>query len=118
MAWGLSAAASSEIVDGRGEDVIKGEAKVLNSAQQDVTEHFLRGAANALYLAKLYRVKGAILKDGSPSCGSCYIYDGSFSGKRLPGTGVAAALLQENKIPVFNEQKLFPRPHNIKKDKR
>ena len=106
----------AEIRGGQGEDVLRGTAPVLNSAAEDVTEPFLQGAREVLYLAGLYKVKGAFLKDGSPSCGSCYIYDGTFSGKRCPGAGVTAALLRVNKIPVFNEQKLFPRYHSVDKN--
>lgn len=98
----------SEIQGGRGEDVLKGAAPVLNSAGEDVTGYFLQGAEAVLYLAGLYKVKAAYLKDGSPSCGSCYTYDGTFSGRRFPGgTGVTAALLRKNGIPVFNEHDLF-----------
>jgi uncharacterized protein YbbK (DUF523 family) len=98
----------AEISGGEGKDVLSGRAIILNSAAEDVTKPFLQGAGQTLFLAGLYRVKGAFLKDGSPSCGSSYIYDGTFSGKRCPGSGVTAALLRENKIPVFNERELFP----------
>jgi uncharacterized protein YbbK (DUF523 family) len=105
----------AEIQGGQGEDVLKGAALVLNTAGENVTESFLQGAREILYLACLYQVKGAFLKDGSPSCGSCYTYDGTFSGRRCPGTGVTAALLRENGIPIFNETKLFPRYPDFKK---
>lgn len=97
----------AEISGGQGEDVLGGRARVLNAAGGDVTGPFRRGAQNVLHLADLYAIKGAFLKDGSPSCGSCYIYDGTFSGKRCPGAGVTTALLRQNGFPVFNEQKLF-----------
>lgn len=97
----------AEIQGGQGEDVLKGSAKVLNAAGENVTEFFIKGAREVLYLAHLYKVKGAFLKEGSPSCGSNYIYDGTFSHKRCPGTGVTAALLREKGIPVFNEKALF-----------
>ncbi|RJX29277.1 MAG: DUF523 domain-containing protein [Dethiobacter sp.] len=98
----------AEIQGGQGEDVLKGTALVLNTAGDNVTEFFLQGAREILSLANLYQVEGAFLKDGSPSCGSCYTYDGTFSGRRCPGTGVTAALLRENGIPLFNEKQLFP----------
>ena len=40
------------------------------------------------------------------ACGSQFIYDGTFNGRRKPGAGVAAALLRENGITVFSEQQL------------
>ena len=38
------------------------------------------------------------------SCGSGMIYDGSFSGKLVPGYGVAAAALKEDGIKVIGEK--------------
>ena len=38
-------------------------------------------------------IRVAILKDGSPSCGSRSIYDGTFSGRRISGHGLTAARL-------------------------
>jgi uncharacterized protein YbbK (DUF523 family) len=48
----------------------------------------------------------AVLTDGSPSCGSSYIYDGSFRGGTRQGTGVLAQLLADNGIRVFSESQL------------
>jgi uncharacterized protein YbbK (DUF523 family) len=44
-----------------------------------------------------------LFTDGSPTCGSQFIYDGTFSGQRKPGAGVAAALLREHGITVFSD---------------
>ena len=52
--------------------------------------------AMAYTLAKEEREHGirvAVLKEGSPSCGSTYSYDGSFSGARVPAPGVTTARL-------------------------
>ena len=48
----------------------------------------------------------AVLKAKSPSCGSRQVYDGSFSGKLVPGQGVAAWLLGESGIRVADEETL------------
>ncbi len=96
----------SEIVKLDGYDVIKGKASVINKQRLDVTKKFRNGADEALKIAKLYNCKEAILKDGSPSCGSSYIYDGSFAGKKKDGLGVTAALLIENGIKVISEKEL------------
>ncbi|HOA35975.1 MAG TPA: DUF523 domain-containing protein [Bacillota bacterium] len=97
----------AEIRGGDGCAVLRGEAAVMDDAGGDVTEQFLRGAAAVLQLARLFRVDGAILKSGSPSCGTGLIRDGSFSGRRRAGDGVAAALLKLNGIPVYSE-KILP----------
>jgi uncharacterized protein YbbK (DUF523 family) len=97
----------AEIVDGGGEDVLGGRAQIVNSIGENLTESFLRGARESLYLARLYNAEGIFLKDGSPSCGSCYIYDGTFSGRQHPGRGVTTALLRLEGFPVYNEADLF-----------
>ena len=47
-----------------------------------------------------------MLKARSPSCGNLENYDGSFSGRRVPGEGVTAALLRRAGVQVFNEEQL------------
>lgn len=71
-----------------------------------VTDAFLRGAKEAARLAELYGVKYALLKERSPSCGSGTIYDGTFSGVRVPGDGMTAQMLKDMGIRVFGESQL------------
>lgn len=78
--------------------------KVLFSDGSDVTQAFVNGAKKALEIAKAQGVKVAVLKANSPSCGSGIIYDGTFTGKKVSGYGVAAKLLMENGIKVYSEQ--------------
>jgi len=97
---------SSEIFGGDGSEVLNGHKKVININGQDVTKYFLEGAQKALELAGSLGIRLAILKEGSPSCGSGYIYDGSFSKIKKPGKGVTAAILEENGIRVFSEREI------------
>ena len=96
----------SEIVDGDGHRVLNGRSSVISITGQDVTRFFLTGAQKALELARAYNIRFAVFKEGSPSCGSGYIYDGSFSGIKKPGKGVAAALLEKHGIRVFSERNI------------
>ena len=48
----------------------------------------------------------AILKEGSPSCGTSFVYDGTFTGTPVDGEGVAAAMLRREGIRVFSEHDL------------
>ena len=79
---------------------------VFSSEGEERTETFIRGAQEALRLAKLYGCEAAILKERSPSCGNKEIYDGSFSRTVVPGEGVTAELLQQNGVKVFGESEL------------
>ena len=78
--------------------------RVLTEAGADVTAQYRRGAEAALQLARLYGCRAAILKANSPSCGHGTIYDGTFSGKKIPGSGVAAELLEQNGIAVYTDE--------------
>jgi uncharacterized protein YbbK (DUF523 family) len=84
---------------------IRGE-RVITRSGRDVTENFKRGAEEVLKIAKLYGIKEAIMKQGSPSCGNGRIYDGTFSGKTVKGDGVTAAMLKEHGIKVMTEEDL------------
>ena len=75
----------------------------MNTEGEDVTEAFNKGAQQALKKAREEGAIFAILKQGSPSCGCKKIYDGTFSGKKISGMGVAARLLTDNGIVVFDE---------------
>ena len=77
--------------------------KVVSSRGKDVTAEFTKGAETALYLAKRYDCRKALLKRNSPSCGGEFIYDGTFSGKIIPGQGVTAELLRLEGIEIFGE---------------
>lgn len=97
----------SEITSsGGGQAVIGGSAEVTNRDGTDVTTLYLRGAQMAFALAKKHDIHLAILKDGSPSCGSLQIYDGTFTGTKTHGMGITAALLKANGIRVFTENEL------------
>ena len=77
--------------------------RVLAKDGADVTEQYKKGAAAALRLAKLFGCKIALMKERSPSCGHDSIYDGSFTGRVVPGDGVAAELLKQNGVTVCGE---------------
>ena len=94
---------AAEIVGGDGDDVLDGHARVVDLAGNDVTVTFLEGARVALNAARASGARAAILKEGSPSCGSRRIHDGSFGGQLVAGRGVTAALLERNGIAVFSE---------------
>lgn len=80
--------------------------KVINNQNKDKTQKFINGANESLKIAKLYNCKKAILKEGSPSCGSNYIYDGSFTSSKINGEGITTSLLKKNGIKVISENEL------------
>jgi len=97
----------AEIVAGNGKDVMAGNACILESDGTDVTGHYQLAAWLALRAALASDCSAALLTDGSPTCASEFIYDGSFTGQKHAGMGVAAALLREHGIQVFSDNQLM-----------
>jgi uncharacterized protein YbbK (DUF523 family) len=76
------------------------EGRVVDADGRDRTEAFERGARAVLRIAQTYGATEALLQSRSPSCGSGWIYDGSFTKTLTAGDGVTARLLKENGIQV------------------
>lgn len=81
--------------------------KIINSEGEDKTRNFKEGADKVLSLAKKYNIKKAILKEKSPSCGSNYIYDGTFNKNLIEGEGITAKLLRQNGIIVISSEEFI-----------
>lgn len=79
---------------------------VTNTLQEDRTAAFEAGALATLESLKAHECTLAVLKARSPSCGSGQIYDGTFGHVKVPGYGVAAALLRNEGIRVVDEELL------------
>lgn len=80
--------------------------KVLTGAGADVTAEYTAGAMEVVRLAKLHNVAFALMKQDSPSCGSRFIYDGTFTGAKIPGQGLVVELLRNAGFKVFSEEDL------------
>ena len=79
---------------------------MINKAGEDKDREFRAGAEKCLALAKEKEIDLAILQPRSPSCGVGHIYDGTFSGKLIEGSGVFASILLENGFRVINANEL------------
>jgi HD-GYP domain-containing protein (c-di-GMP phosphodiesterase class II)/uncharacterized protein YbbK (DUF523 family) len=78
--------------------------RVINIASDDKTDYFVDGAINVLETARKYGIKKAILKEKSPSCGSKFIYDGTFTKTLIQGEGITTRLLRLNNIEVISDE--------------
>ena len=79
---------------------------VQTGAGLDVTKEYTAGAEEALRLAKENDVVFAIMKQDSPSCGSRFIYDGTFTDTKIEGQGLAVEYLRNAGFRVFGEEDL------------
>lgn len=80
--------------------------KVISNQGKDVTYEYHKGAEMALKIAKMNRADAAIFKANSPSCGKGMIYDGTFTGNKIEGNGIAAELFLREGYAVFTEEEL------------
>ncbi len=97
----------AEIVNGTGGSaVLAGEAQVVDADAQDVSVHFVKGAEAALACVRANGIRIAVLKEGSPSCGTGFIYDGTFTSTKVASLGVTAVMLQNAGVRVFSEHQL------------
>ena len=97
----------AEIRGGTAEDVLAGRAQIMTAQNLDLSQAFIDGAYKTLALAQKNHIEIAVLKENSPSCGRNLIYDGSFSSRKIAGSGITAALLQLHGFQVISELEFF-----------
>lgn len=85
-----------EIVSGR----------VTTRTGEDRHEPMCKAVAQLVEQLKNEKIDCAVLQSRSPSCGVREVYDGSFTGKKIPGSGVFAQALQEAGIKVIDAEEL------------
>ena len=103
---GLSTPRNPTVLDSIAKEVVEGEGKAIDNEGNDVTKQFLDGAYETLRIAKNAGISKAILKEGSPSCGCNFIYDGTFSGNKIEGKGITAYVLEQEGIDVISDEDL------------
>jgi uncharacterized protein YbbK (DUF523 family) len=96
----------AEIQGGEAADVLNHVAFVRRKDGTDVTDAFTRGADAAVALVRELGIQVAILKEGSPSCGTHRVNDGSFTGRKVEGSGITAASLSAAGVSVFSEDEI------------
>lgn len=80
--------------------------KVISNHGKDVTYEYTKGAEMALYIAKINNADAVVFKANSPSCGKGIIYDGTFTGNKKNGNGIAAEMFSDNGFSVFTEDEI------------
>jgi len=85
---------------------INRDGRVVCEDGDDVTLPFRFGSYKVLELAEHQRIKLALLKSKSPSCGVHEIYDGSFTKTLVKGMGKSAQILHDNRVKVFDETEI------------
>jgi uncharacterized protein YbbK (DUF523 family) len=86
-----------QFMKGDGRTVLEQGDVVVYGNGTDYTDHLIRGAEEVLRIADMFKIKKAIFKDGSPSCGVTYVW---VSGRKQAGKGITTWLLWRNGIEV------------------
>ncbi len=86
-------------------EIVNGIVTDRNGESRD--KEFRKGAEICLKKALDEKADLAVLQSRSPSCGVKQIYDGSFSGRLIDGSGVFAELLKENGIKVLDAEDIL-----------
>lgn len=77
--------------------------KVMSCIGGDCTKEYVAGANEALRLANENKVIFCVMKEDSPSCGSNFIYDGTFTDNKIKGEGLAVEMLRKAGYTVYSE---------------
>lgn len=81
-----------------------GDRVIMNNGL-DVTSNFEMGAKKALAMIQEHpSIHTIVLKENSPSCGTHFVYDGTFSGKKIVGQGVFASMAKEAGYRVVSDE--------------
>ena len=83
-------------------EIVNGTA--INREGVSVDDAFRRGAKKALEMARQEKPDLIILQSRSPSCGVKEIYDGTFSGKLVPGHGIFAEMALQAGFRVIDAE--------------
>lgn len=70
-------------------------------------KEFRLGTERTLQELKDKKIAFAILQSRSPSCGVGQIYDGTFSGTKIPGMGMFAAAMKAAGYPVYDVEEVL-----------
>ena len=81
-------------------EIVKG--RLMDRDGRDVDAVLRVGVARAVATALELGAELAILQSRSPTCGVLQVYDGTFSGHLIPGSGVFAQALREAGVPVLD----------------
>ncbi len=78
--------------------------RLITQLGEDLTEKCMLGVKETVKIARENQVELCVMKQNSPTCGCSVIYDGTFTGRRIPGAGMAAAALKKAGFKVISEE--------------
>lgn len=80
--------------------------RVLDQNGIDRTDAYEKGAAAALHRIEEKGIDTVIVQPRSPSCGKKQIYDGTFAGNLIPGSGRFAEMAAKKGLDVIEPEEI------------
>ncbi len=87
-------------------EIINGNGKICTQKGDDVTSQFVNGSKKELSKISENKIKIALLKSNSPSCGYGNVYDGTFSGKLRKDNGIFAQMCEDEGVEVISSDNI------------
>lgn len=82
------------------------EGRIVTKEGEDKTALYQNGVDHSMEKVMAFDPDLCILKSKSPTCGIHCIYDGSFSGKLMPGSGLWAKALKDAGYALKDEKEM------------
>ena len=82
------------------------DGKVISIEGKDLDAVYRKGVAKVMEAISKEEIGLAILKAKSPTCGVHEIYDGTFTGRKIPGQGILAEALVKAGVAACDEKDL------------
>ena len=82
------------------------DGRVVDENGNDVSLEYNKAVAVALSKIQNEEIDLVILQSRSPTCGVNQIYDGSFTGKLIPGMGLFAKALKQRGYNVIDVEEI------------
>jgi uncharacterized protein YbbK (DUF523 family) len=95
-----------EFHGGGAAELAEGEARIVDNRGRDRTPSLMRGIKKALAKARSLGVRGAVLKERSPSCGVHKVYQ---NGELTRGQGLFTYWLRKHGVEVRSEENVAKR---------
>ena len=80
--------------------------RVVTKKGFDVTSNYQDGAYWASSIVSMFKIKLAVLKERSPSCGSKKIHAGKFDGTLIDGKGITTQKIKKMGVKVISEEEV------------
>lgn len=80
--------------------------KIVTKDGEDKTEAYQKGVDISMEKVHAFHPDLCILKSKSPTCGIHEIYDGTFTGNKIPGSGLWAKALADAGFPLKDEKEM------------